>query len=94
MWKNIQIFFTDLFGIAEFYNRPGLSKRGNWTLRLPSAYQDLYRGNLQSGTALNLPRVLSIALQSRVDEKDSSNLNSLILRLNHLAEELAHSKKF
>ena len=33
--ENVQIFFTDFFGINEVYNRPGTSGDPNWTLRLP-----------------------------------------------------------
>ncbi len=53
--ENVQIFFTDFFGINEVYNRPGTSGDPNWTLRLPDHFEDFYERHLECGDALNLP---------------------------------------
>ncbi len=63
--ENIQIFFTDFFGINEVYNKPGTSGPENWSLRLPSNFEELYAKNLESGDALNLPLALSFAIRAR-----------------------------
>lgn len=63
--RHVQLFFADLFGMGLFYNRPGLSGRDSWTLRLPSDYKELYQENIASEKACHLPTVLSIALKSK-----------------------------
>jgi 4-alpha-glucanotransferase len=66
--ENIQIFFTDFLGLQETYNVPGTSGDKNWSLRIPENYQDLYKQNLQNGTALNIPAILRQAILSRGKE--------------------------
>ena len=63
--ENIQIFFTDFFGINEVYNTPGTSGDPNWTLRLPNNFVDFYREKLKSEEALNLPLVMIYAMKAR-----------------------------
>ncbi len=63
--ENIQIFFTDFFGINEVYNTPGTSGDPNWTLRLPNNFVDFYREKLNSNEALNLPLVMIYAMKAR-----------------------------
>ncbi|GBF23431.1 4-alpha-glucanotransferase [Candidatus Gastranaerophilus sp. (ex Termes propinquus)] len=63
--ENVQIFFTDFFGIQEVYNRPGTSGYPNWTLRLPSDFEGFYNEKLTSHDALCLPAVLSFAIKAR-----------------------------
>ncbi len=63
--ENIQIFFTDFFGINEVYNTPGTSGDPNWTLRLPNNFVDFYREKLKSDEALNLPLVMIYAMKAR-----------------------------
>ena len=63
--QNIQIFFTDFFGINEVYNTPGTSGDPNWTLRLNDNFEELYREKLNSNEALNLPLVLIYAMKAR-----------------------------
>ena len=38
--ENIQIFFTDFFGINQVYNKPGTSGDPNWTLRLSEDFKE------------------------------------------------------
>jgi len=66
--ENIQIFFTDFFGINDVYNRPGTSGDPNWTLRLPDNFEEFYERNLEAGDALNLPMALIYAIKARGSE--------------------------
>ncbi len=63
--ENIQIFFTDFFGIKDVYNKPGTSGENNWSLRLQNNFENLFCENLKSETALNLAYILELAIQSR-----------------------------
>jgi 4-alpha-glucanotransferase len=63
--ENVMIFFTDLFGMAEVYNRPGVISDDNWSLRLPRDYRRQYLERLARRHALNLPRALLLALRAR-----------------------------
>lgn len=55
--ENIQIFFTDYFGMSETYNTPGTSGDRNWSLRLPDNFEEM--------TPINLPLILKKAIISR-----------------------------
>ncbi|MDD3436180.1 MAG: 4-alpha-glucanotransferase [Candidatus Gastranaerophilales bacterium] len=63
--ENIQIFFTDYFGIKDVYNRPGTSGDENWSLRLPNNFEEIFCNNLKSHKALNLPVILEYAIKAR-----------------------------
>ncbi len=63
--ENIQVFFTDFFGINEVYNTPGTSGDPNWTLRLNNNFIDFYKEKLRSEEALNLPLVMIYAMKAR-----------------------------
>ena len=63
--ENIQIFFTDFFGINEVYNTPGTSGDPNWTLRLNNNFVDFYKEKLKSNEALNIPLALIYAFKAR-----------------------------
>ena len=63
--ENIQLFFTDYFGLKETYNVPGTSGDENWSLRIPTDYEKVYEENLKNGTAINLPAILKQAILSR-----------------------------
>ncbi len=56
--KNIQIFWTDLFGIKERYNVPGVVGPENWSLRMTENFEDTYHKRLEQDDALNLPDVI------------------------------------
>ncbi len=66
--ENIQIFFTDFFGLYDVYNRPGTSGDSNWSLRIPNNFEEVYCKNLQEGKALNLPLILKLAIEARGQE--------------------------
>ena len=63
--ENIQIFFTDFFGIDDVYNRPGTSGDANWSLRVPDNYKEL--------TPIDLPEILKQAIISRGSEFAKAN---------------------
>ncbi len=63
--QNVQIFFTDFFGINEVYNTPGTSGDPNWTLRLNDNFSEFYSQKLKSEEALNLPLVMIYAMKAR-----------------------------
>lgn len=78
--QNIQIFFTDFFGINEVYNVPGTSGDPNWTLRLTSDFEEKYYEKVNSFEALNLPLALYYAIKARG--------NDFALKHNELLSEL------
>ena len=59
--RQVYVFFTDLLGIAEPYNRPGEIHPDNWTLRVPPDY----RRTLDDGPALDLAGACELALRTR-----------------------------
>ena len=63
--ENIQMFFTDFFGINEVYNVPGTSGDQNWSLRLCGNFKEAYANGVTEGRAVNLPLVLSMAIKAR-----------------------------
>ena len=63
--ENIQVFFTDFFGINQTYNTPGTSGDKNWSLRLPDNFEELYCQNCENQKALNLPLILKMAIEAR-----------------------------
>ncbi len=75
--ENVQIFFTDFFGLKETYNVPGTSGDINWSLRIPDNYEEIYENNLKTGTAINLPAVLRQAVISR--GKDFAQEHAVLL---------------
>lgn len=66
--KKVQVFFTDLLGIGETYNKPGTSGGENWSLRMPTNFEKNYHKNLENGVGLNLPEVLSNAIRQKGDD--------------------------
>ena len=63
--ENIQMFFTDFFGINEVYNVPGTSGDQNWSLRMTGDFRDVYSRNVSEGRGVNLCEVLSMAIRAR-----------------------------
>lgn len=71
--ENIQVFFTDFFGIKDVYNKPGTSGSKNWSLRMPDNYEEVYFSNCKNGTSLNLPLILKMAIEARGSEFSKKN---------------------
>lgn len=63
--QNVMIFFTDLFGFREPYNRPGTVDADNWSLRLGPDFRADYAARRRRGEALDLRRALALALRAR-----------------------------
>lgn len=82
--EHVQVFFADLLGLKEIYNRPGVLDDENWSLRVPQDYAALYRERLRSDAALNLPLALAMALRSRGPDVVARHTD-LIARLDDLA---------
>lgn len=81
--ENVQIFFTDYFGIKDVYNCPGTSGDKNWSLRLPNNFKELFETNLKSNNAINLPMILEYAIKARGLEFSSKH-KKLIERLQEI----------
>jgi 4-alpha-glucanotransferase len=62
---NVMVFFTDLLGFEELYNRPGVVSEENWSLRVPPDFRRRYEERAARGAALVLPRALARALRAR-----------------------------
>ncbi len=65
--KNVMVFFTDLLGNKETYNKPGTVSEENWSLRIPVNFKQNYNEKLLGNLALNIPRALAMALKARGD---------------------------
>jgi 4-alpha-glucanotransferase len=63
--RNVQVFFTDLLGIRQRYNRPGRVDSENWSLRVAPSFRADYPARRRAGQALHLPRALARALRAR-----------------------------
>ncbi len=59
--RQVVIFFPDLFGITTRYNEPGVVSDANWSLRLPSSFEEFYAAQLRSEKALHLQECLQFA---------------------------------
>lgn len=72
--QNIQIFFTDYFGIKDVYNRPGTSGDENWSLRLPNDFEKVFCNNIKAHKAINLPLILKLAIESKFGQNKHRDL--------------------
>lgn len=67
--KNVQIMFSDVFGIDQRYNNPGCRDAEqllkNWRVRVPNNFEDFYFNQLQKGLGLNFPKALALAIRSK-----------------------------
>lgn len=68
--RNVLLFWVDLFGGTDIYNRPGVISPDNWTLRVPADFERAYRGAVARREAPSLPRALSLALRARGADAD------------------------
>jgi 4-alpha-glucanotransferase len=63
--RRVSVFFADLFGLEDIYNRPGVVSAENWSLRLPSDFDAAYRDRRSQGAALDVPLALALACAAR-----------------------------
>lgn len=83
---NVSIFFTDLLGMPQCYNRPGVVSEDNWVLSVPNDYRRFYANRIKDKQALSLPAVLAAALRSTAGQNDGT-----LLRLAEKLEKTANS---
>jgi 4-alpha-glucanotransferase len=63
--RHVSIFFSDLLGKREPYNRPGTVMDENWSSRIPADFKTRHAEDVRQGRALDLPRALVTALRAR-----------------------------
>jgi 4-alpha-glucanotransferase len=63
--EQVMVFFADLLGQEQTYNRAGFVDSENWTLRVPRDYATAFPRAAARGEALNLHCVLALALRGR-----------------------------
>lgn len=62
---NVMVYFTDLFGMHQAYNRPGTVSSTNWSLRVAADYPADYRKRIPRNQVLNISAALAMALRAR-----------------------------
>jgi len=67
--QHVFVFFTDLLGIKEIYNKPGITNSENWSIRIPPDYYHRYMVQSKNGEAFHIPRTLAKALRVRFPAK-------------------------
>lgn len=80
--RSVLVYFTDLLGFTEPYNRPGGVTPENWSLRIPGDFRRVHRERAGEGRALDLPGALAMALRSR---PEGQRPTELIARLEAVA---------
>lgn len=79
--RNVSVFFADLLGLKEIYNRPGVISDENWVLSVPNDFESEYQQRLAKGEALDLQRALAIALRAKCrDNVEAMELADLLDR--------------
>lgn len=66
--ENVMIFFADLFGLSERYNRPGTVDDANWTLRVRHDFAGSFAADAEALRVIDLRRVLALALRAKGDD--------------------------
>ncbi len=70
--RQVSVFFPDLFGMKETYNRPGVVHPDNWSLRVPPDWEQAYAAGCARGQALDLRAALALALRARAGTGDGA----------------------
>jgi 1,4-alpha-glucan branching enzyme len=81
---NVMIFFTDLLGMTDIYNRPGIISDDNWSLRIANDFAREYHERLACNRAINLPKALAIAIRAR-GRAFAGNHDRLLAELDRLS---------
>lgn len=63
--SHVSMFFVDLLGITDAYNRPGVVSDANWNIRVPSDFEAMYESRLRAGKALDIEKSLQMAIEAR-----------------------------
>ena len=90
--SNVMLFFTDLLGLAEVYNRPGVISEENWSLRISGGFALEYREQLARNRAINLPRALALAIRAQGRAVVDAQAG-LLVELDRLAGEPAAARQ-
>jgi hypothetical protein len=69
--RNVLIFWADLFGLREAYNRPGVVDEANWSLRVPADFERAYRDATDRKEAPDFAQALGWALHARGLDQDA-----------------------
>jgi 4-alpha-glucanotransferase len=72
--RQVSVFFADLFGLRDTYNRPGVVDPANWSLRVPADWEQAYASGCARGQALDLRAALALALRARAGGSDGDLL--------------------
>jgi 4-alpha-glucanotransferase len=75
--RHVLVFMSDLFGLRDVYNRPGVVSEDNWSLRLPNDFERVYRSNLAAGTAMDVLGALALALRASAETHHSELASEL-----------------
>jgi 4-alpha-glucanotransferase len=63
--RNVVVFWVDLFGLADSYNRPGVIDPANWSLRVPADFEAAHAAAVASGDAPDLAEAVAWAIAAR-----------------------------
>ena len=83
--RRVSVFFADLCGLNDIYNRPGIVHPDNWLLRLPADFADRYTAATARAAAFNVPLALALALASKTRSSAPALDPALTRAMLHLA---------
>ncbi len=63
--RNVLVFWPDLFGLIEPFNRPGVVSEENWCLRIPADFESAHHRAVTGGVAPDLGQAVAWALEAR-----------------------------
>jgi 4-alpha-glucanotransferase len=66
--RHVFVWWGDLLGETEWYNRPGTVNRENWSRRIPPDYRRIYRERVARGHAMDVRAAVSMALRARGED--------------------------
>ncbi len=75
--RNVFVWWGDLLGETEWYNRPGTVNDDNWSRRVPPDYRRVYAERCREGAAFDLRAALATALVARGQHDLANALRSV-----------------
>jgi len=63
--RHVFVWWGDLLGETEWYNRPGTVNDENWSRRIPRGFQRLYAERVAAGRAMDVRAAVAMALRAR-----------------------------
>lgn len=63
--RNVLVFWADLFGVRDIYNKPGVVDGDNWCLRVPADFEAAHAAAVARGDAPDLDAALAMARSAR-----------------------------